>query len=62
MTPEFLLAHLRAARVRAQLAVCEIDAIGTALKSKMIDSDQALAWLDDVDALRFLLPPDAEAA
>ena len=62
ITPEYLLAHLRAARVRAQLAVCEIDSIGLALKSQLIDSDQALAWLEDVDALRFLLAPESEAA
>lgn len=59
MTPEFLTAILRCARLRAQLAVCEIDAIGLAFKSQLIDCDQALAWADDVDVLRFLLPPDS---
>ena len=53
ITPQYLLAHLRAARVRAQLAACEIDAIGVALKAQMIDADEALLWLEDVDALRF---------
>jgi hypothetical protein len=58
MTREFLLAHLRAARVRAKLAALEIDSIGLALKAEMIDTDTALAWLDDVHALRFLVTPD----
>ena len=62
MTPEFLLSHLRAARVRAQLAVCEIDTIGIALKSQIVDVDEALRWLDDVHALRFLLEPDEATA
>ncbi len=58
---EFMLAHLRAARLRARLAECEIKTISVALKSNMIDTDQALAWLDDVDALQFLLSPDEAA-
>jgi hypothetical protein len=62
MTPEFLIALLRAARVRAQLAVLEIDSIGMAVKENLIDTETALAWLDDVHALRFLTPPDTEAA
>jgi len=28
---------------------------------EMIDTDTALAWLDDVHALRFLVPPDDDA-
>lgn len=62
ITPQYLLAHLRAARVRAQLAACEIDAIGVALKAQMIDADEALLWLEDVDALRFLLHPADQGA
>jgi hypothetical protein len=62
MPPEYLLAHLRAARVRAQLAALEIDTIGVALKSSMIGTDEALALLDDVYALRFLLPPEESEA
>lgn len=58
MTPEYLLAHLRAARARARLAALEIDSIGVALKSNLIGTDEALAWLADVDALRFLLEPE----
>ena len=59
---EYLIRHLRAARARAQLAVCEIDRIGVALARQMIDSDEVLAWLNEVDALRFLLPPEEVAA
>ena len=63
LTPEFFITHLRAARARAKLAVCEIDAIGLAVKQNLIDTDTALAWLADVDALKFLLPPEeGEAA
>ncbi len=58
LTPELMLQHLRAARIRAKLAIAEIDTIGIALKDRMIDVDQALLWLDDVDALRFLIEPD----
>lgn len=54
---EFLLAHLRCGRIRARLAVCELDAIGIALKAGLIDTGQALAWAEEVSALRFLLPP-----
>jgi hypothetical protein len=62
MTRKLIIAHLRCARARAQLAVLEIDAIGLALKADVIGIDEALRWLDDVDALRFLLPPEQEAA
>ena len=51
---ELALKHLRAARTRAQLAVCELDTIGVALKSGAIDVDTALAWADEVDALKYL--------
>jgi hypothetical protein len=61
MTSEFLLKHMRCARLRALLAAHEIDKIGLALKTQMIGVDEALAWLDDVDALRFLLAPESEA-
>jgi hypothetical protein len=62
LTPELLLAHLRAARVRAKLCIAEIDSIGIALKAGVIGIDDALAWLSDVDAMRFLLLPESEAA
>ena len=62
ITPELLLLHLRVARTRAKLVICEIDTIGLALKSNVIDLDDAIAWLDDVGALRFLLPPDSQDA
>jgi hypothetical protein len=57
MTPEYLLAH-RCAQSRAKLAVCEIDSIGVALKSNMIGCDEALAWLCEVDAMKYLLDPN----
>ena len=60
LSREYLLAHLRAGRARAQLAVCELDCIGVALKAGLIDTSQALAWADEVSALRFLLPPPAD--
>jgi len=45
----FLLAEFRRIRSRAQLAIVEIDSIGTALKGGLIDSEAALAWLDEID-------------
>jgi hypothetical protein len=62
MNAEFLLAHLRCARARAQLAVVEIDAIGIALKGGFIGSGEAWQWLGDVDCLKYLDdPPDDRA-
>lgn len=62
MTPELLLAHLRAARVRAQLAICEIDTIGVTLKAGAIGVDDGLDRLNDVAALRYLLDPNETEA
>ena len=62
MTREVLLALLRAARARAQLAVLEIDSLGLAVRAELIDTETALAWLDDVHELRFLVAPDSETA
>ncbi|MGA7307500.1 MAG: hypothetical protein WBX05_00970 [Pseudolabrys sp.] len=59
LPPELMLKHLRAARTRAQLAACELDTIGTALRQRAITVDQALAWARDVDALKYLLGPEA---
>lgn len=59
---DYLMAHLRAARTRAQLSVHEIDEIGVALKSNIIDTREALEWLEDVNALRFLMDPGEAAA
>lgn len=61
MTPEVFIAHLRCARTRAQLAVCELDAIWLSVKANLVGIDEALAWADDVDALRFLVSPEEVA-
>ena len=47
----FVLAQLRCAALRARLAACEIDAIGVALRSGLIDSETAVAWLHDCGVL-----------
>lgn len=62
LSPQLLLSHLRAARLRAQLASVELTTIGLALSSGAIDVDAALARAADVDALRFLLPPPGSEA
>jgi hypothetical protein len=49
---EYLLAELRCASLRLRLEQSDIDAIGIALKSGLITTDQALSLLDDCDALR----------
>jgi hypothetical protein len=65
---EYFLAELRCAALRARLAACDIDAIGIALRSGMIDADLALEWLLDCGALSYLQPTqprkdgDAEAS
>lgn len=46
-----MLAALRVARVRLQLAKCEVDSIGTALNGGLIGPDEAIDWLDEVGAL-----------
>jgi hypothetical protein len=50
----YLLAELRCAALRARLAACEIDAIGIALRSGMIDPGTAIAWLHDSDVLHYV--------
>jgi hypothetical protein len=51
---EYLLAELRCARLRAQLIVADIDAIGLALKAGMVTPEQALAHMNDTGLLRYL--------
>lgn len=51
---EYLLAEMRCASLRARLAQLDINAVGIALKGGLISPEQALALLDDVDALRFV--------
>jgi hypothetical protein len=54
----YLLAELRCAALRARLAACEVDAIGIALRSGMIDPDTAVAWLHDCGLLDYVTLPD----
>ena len=42
---EFLLAALRAARIRAQLMEAELTTIGISLKSGMISPETAMLWI-----------------
>ena len=44
---EFLLAALRAARLRAQLMEAELTTIGVSLKAKMISPAVAMQWIHD---------------
>jgi hypothetical protein len=58
----YTLAELRCARKRAQLALNEIDRIGIALKTNLIDPDTALEWLAETGTLEFLHPETEEVA
>jgi hypothetical protein len=49
----YLLAELRCASLRAQLAQADIDAIAQALKFDIITPEQALVLLTDADVLGF---------
>jgi hypothetical protein len=59
---DYLLAELRCASLRARLLQLDIEAIGIALKGGIIVPEQALALLDDVDALRIVGTPPEEPA
>jgi hypothetical protein len=48
---EFVLGHLRCARIRMRLALNAIDAAGVALKSGLIDGEGALAILGEAGLL-----------
>jgi hypothetical protein len=57
---DYLLAEFRCASLRLRLAQSDIDAVGLALKGGLVTPDQALALLDDCDALRLVgKPPEA---
>ena len=58
----YLLAELRCAALRARLAACEIDAIGIALRSGMIDPDTAVAWLHDCNVLDYATSPHGSSS
>jgi hypothetical protein len=63
ITPEFrdyLIAELRCAALRTRILQADIEAIGIALKGRLVTPDQALELLHDVDALRLVgTPPGA---
>lgn len=48
---DHLLAAMRVRSIRLLLTKLELDSIGTALKGGFINTDEALDWLADVDAL-----------
>jgi hypothetical protein len=54
--PEYLLAELRCASLRAQLAQADIDAISLALEGDLIDPEQAIDLLHDCDLFRYIEP------
>ena len=51
VSAEYLLAELRCAALRARLWQADIEAVGVALKGKLITPEQALELLHDCDAL-----------
>jgi hypothetical protein len=53
---DYLLAELRCASLRARLWQADIDAVGQALKSGLIDPEQALELLRDCGALHLVYP------
>src|ERR1700730_17537519 len=61
---DYLLAELRCASLRAQLALADIEAIRLALEGGLITPEQAVELLADCDLFRFIEPapptqPDA---
>jgi hypothetical protein len=59
---EYLMAELRCAALRARLWQADIDAVGLALKSGLIEPEQALELLADCDCLQLVSPKDESAA
>jgi hypothetical protein len=53
---EYVLAELRCASLRARLAQADIDAVGVALKERMISAEQAIEILGDCDCLQYVEP------
>jgi len=53
---EYLLAELRCAVLRAKLQQHDIAAVGLALKSGLIEPEQALELLRDCDCLQLISP------
>jgi hypothetical protein len=59
---QYLMAELRCAALRARLWQADIDAVGLALKSGLIEPEQALELLADCDCLQLVSPKDESAA
>jgi len=60
--PDYVLAEMRCAALRAQLLHNDILAISLALKAKLIDADCAIEHLWNCDALRLVAPSSAITA
>jgi len=54
MTPDYLLAELHCAVIRARLWQVDIEAVGIALKNGLVTPEQALELLDDCDCLHLV--------
>lgn len=53
---DYVLAELRCAALRARLSAAEIDAVGVALKERLIDSEHALELLREAGILLLVGP------
>jgi len=54
---DYLLAELRAASLRARLAIADINSVGMALKAGWITPEEAVQALRECDCLRLIEPP-----
>lgn len=52
---DYLLAELRCASLRARLLEADIDAVGQALKGRLITPEQALQHLEDIGIQRLVI-------
>jgi hypothetical protein len=59
---KYMISEIRCAKLRAQLAAEDLDAIGLALANGLISPIQAICHIEQADAFRFLgeLPPELE--
>jgi hypothetical protein len=55
---DYLIAELRCASLRARLWQADIDAVGMALKSGLVEPEQALELLHECDCLRLISPKE----
>jgi hypothetical protein len=51
---EYILAELRCALIKAKLAQCDIEAVATALKLRIVTPEQAVSIFWDSAAVRFI--------